>query len=62
MLPKIVGQIVTKECKSCGVTFDITPGEQAWYKEKGFKLPERCKACRVDRRKQKGDHHEGKKS
>ena len=36
----------TAVCKDCGVTFDITPGEQAFYAEHGWELPKRCKACR----------------
>ena len=33
-------------CKDCGVTFDITPGEQEFYLERGWELPKRCKKCR----------------
>ena len=41
---------ITKECKDCGVSFDITAEEQEWYKKKNFQLPERCPNCRKMRR------------
>lgn len=42
---------VTKTCKDCGVSFDITAEEQEWYKQKNFPLPERCPNCRRIRRR-----------
>lgn len=34
------------ECVSCGVSFDFTSEEKAFYDEKGFSPPKRCKPCR----------------
>lgn len=51
----------TETCKECGVTFDITQEEKAWYEEKGWDLPKRCVKCRKARRgvkAQKGARHE----
>lgn len=49
---------VTVTCKDCGVTFDITPGEQEFYKSRNWELPKRCKDCRQankeKRKNQKG--------
>lgn len=36
----------TITCKDCGVTFDVTPEEQAWFAERGWEIPKRCKSCR----------------
>ena len=33
-------------CKDCGKEFIFTAGEQAFYEEKGFNKPVRCKECR----------------
>lgn len=41
---------ITIKCKDCGNTFSIGEEEQAWYKERGFELPKRCKKCRVSKR------------
>jgi CxxC-x17-CxxC domain-containing protein len=40
----------TLTCRDCGQTFTFTAGEQAFYTERGFSEPTRCKACR-DKRK-----------
>ena len=40
----------TLTCRDCGQTFTFTAGEQAFYQERGFSEPTRCKACR-DKRK-----------
>jgi CxxC-x17-CxxC domain-containing protein len=37
-------------CRDCGQEFTFTAGEQAFYQERGFSEPTRCKACR-DKRK-----------
>lgn len=50
--------IITKTCKDCGVTFDVTPKEQEWYKTKHFQIPERCPQCRKARRQQKNQHQQ----
>jgi CxxC-x17-CxxC domain-containing protein len=40
----------TLTCRDCGQEFTFTEGEQAFYQERGFSEPTRCKACR-DKRK-----------
>ena len=40
----------TLTCRDCGQPFTFTAGEQAFYTERGFSEPTRCKACR-DKRK-----------
>jgi CxxC-x17-CxxC domain-containing protein len=42
-------------CKDCGVDFTWTADEQAFYQEKGFSAPLRCKPCRVKARAVHGD-------
>ncbi|MCQ2815078.1 MAG: zinc-ribbon domain-containing protein [Bacilli bacterium] len=36
----------TLVCVECGKEFTFTEGEQAFYAEKGFQEPKRCKECR----------------
>lgn len=38
------------QCKDCGKDFTWTADEQAFYQEKGFSAPLRCKDCRVKAR------------
>ncbi len=33
-------------CMCCGKTFIFSPGEQKWYKQRGFSPPKRCSGCR----------------
>lgn len=33
-------------CADCSTTFPFTESEQAFYAEKGFSPPRRCRACR----------------
>ena len=40
----------TIQCKDCGKDFVWTADEQAFYQEKGFNAPLRCKECRVKAR------------
>ena len=40
-------------CKDCGTEFTFTEGEQAFFAERGFAEPVRCKACRAVRKQQK---------
>lgn len=40
-------------CADCAEVFDFTPGEQRFFKEKGFTNPRRCKPCRVKKRNNK---------
>lgn len=38
-------------CSDCGQSFVFTDREQAFFQEKGFNPPKRCKTCR-DKKKQ----------
>jgi len=38
------------KCKDCGKEFVFTAEEQAFYAEKGFVDPVRCKECRLARK------------
>lgn len=43
----------TLSCKDCGVDFDFSAAEQAFYAEKGFQNdPTRCPSCRQARKQQ----------
>ena len=45
----------TLSCRDCGVEFDFTASEQAFYAEKGFQNePSRCQSCRSARKAQMG--------
>jgi CxxC-x17-CxxC domain-containing protein len=44
------GQDKTLTCVDCGVQFTFTARDQAFYDERGFQAPRRCKNCR-DKRK-----------
>ncbi|MBC7543178.1 MAG: zinc-ribbon domain containing protein [Candidatus Sericytochromatia bacterium] len=37
----------TLTCGDCGTTFPFSASEQAFYQERGFTTPKRCKACRA---------------
>lgn len=39
-----------RTCQSCGAAFALTSQDVAWYTAKGYKLPQRCGACRAARR------------
>jgi chromosome segregation ATPase len=45
---------VTIKCRQCGKEFLFTKAEQAFYEEKGFNTPRRCKECRTTEK----IHHE----
>ncbi len=45
-------------CKDCGTPFVLTESEQAFYKDKGFPEPKRCKSCREARKQQKAEFHD----
>ncbi|HEU0116173.1 MAG TPA: zinc-ribbon domain containing protein [Thermomicrobiales bacterium] len=40
-------------CRDCGQGFTFTAGEQAFYQERGFSEPQRCAACRAERKAQR---------
>lgn len=44
-------QLIT--CQDCGQTFTFTAGEQAYYQERGFFAPKRCKVCRSQRKRER---------
>ena len=54
-------ETVTVTCKDCGVTFDITPGEQEFYKSRNWELPKRCKCCRQANKEKKKNKKGGDK-
>lgn len=47
------------QCKDCGKDFVWTADEQAFYQEKGFSAPLRCKECRVKARANFNNHGGG---
>lgn len=49
---------MTLACTSCDTVFDFTSEEQAFYEEKGFTPPKRCKPCR-DAAKQQRRNSDG---
>jgi hypothetical protein len=44
----------TIRCSDCSLDFVFTAGEQAFYQDRGFTKPRRCKPCRDQRKAQKG--------
>lgn len=44
--------LIKQKCRECGKFFEIDDKEQAWYRERDFTFPRRCKPCRINRRKQ----------
>src|SRR6476660_2463880 len=43
----------TLTCRDCDQAFTFTAGEQAFYLERGFSEPQRCPACRSQRKAQR---------
>lgn len=37
-------------CIDCRTSFNFTAGEQAFYAERGYQKPRRCKSCRAKRK------------
>lgn len=37
---------ITLRCRECSMDFVFTPGEQAFFAERGFSQPTRCRPCR----------------
>ena len=37
-----------KTCKQCGIDFELSESEIAFYKQKNLSLPKRCKKCREE--------------
>jgi len=44
----------TIKCCDCGNDFVLTEGEQAFFVQKGFTEPKRCKDCRKKKKAQQG--------
>jgi len=44
-------QDATLTCAACNELFVFTASEQAYYAERGFQFPKRCRACRQARRR-----------
>jgi len=42
-------------CQDCSTPFVFSDRDQAFYEEKGFTPPKRCKPCREQRKSQQGD-------
>jgi Probable zinc-ribbon domain len=45
-------------CQDCGGEYLVTPGEAAWFSQRRWELPRRCKPCR-DARKQRAHEQAG---
>ncbi len=41
------------QCRDCGSQFTFTAGEQEFYNSRNLSAPQRCKACRDQRKTQK---------
>ena len=49
----------TIACKDCRTDFVFSAGEAAFYADKGFQTPRRCKECRAKKKAMdQGDHHD----
>lgn len=44
-------QDTTLTCGACSGSFVFTASEQAYYAERGFQFPKRCRSCRQARRR-----------
>lgn len=45
-------------CRDCGASFTFTAGEQEFYASKNLSAPQRCKACRANRKTDRGGERE----
>jgi len=41
-------------CSDCGQTFTFTTADQAFFSERGYSTPRRCKPCRQARKSEQG--------
>jgi hypothetical protein len=48
-------------CADCGREFAFTAEEQAFFREKGYHPPKRCKECRQAKKEQRGDDRGGRR-
>jgi hypothetical protein len=50
--------VITKRCRDCGQTFELTRKESDWYFERNLQQPKRCAECRAFKRKLTGGSSE----
>ena len=48
-----------KNCIDCNIEFEITDGEKAFFEQRDFSLPKRCKPCRVKKKQQRHGGYNG---
>lgn len=41
-------------CSDCGQVFAFTSEDQAYFQERGYSVPKRCKACRQAKKNEQG--------
>lgn len=41
-------QTLTMTCRQCGEPFSLTADERAWYVDRHYNLPRRCRTCRTE--------------
>src|SRR5690242_9891260 len=41
-------------CSDCGQNFTFTADDQAFFRERGYSTPKRCKACRQAKKNEQG--------
>lgn len=51
------GNVTRLVCRDCGVAFDYSEGEQAFYQQHGLDTPRRCPACRKARKAVQGQNY-----
>lgn len=56
-----MGVTIKIKCKDCGQEFKIEQSEAKWYKDRGWELPVRCKACRVEAKERRARRKEQRK-
>ncbi|MGH9942133.1 MAG: zinc-ribbon domain-containing protein [Pyrinomonadaceae bacterium] len=56
------GEAQLNTCVDCGRDFVFSAGEQAYYRERGFTPPKRCRDCREARKAERGEREPGKPS
>jgi len=42
------------QCSDCGQEFTFTAADQAFFQERGYSTPKRCKACRMAKKNDQG--------
>jgi CxxC-x17-CxxC domain-containing protein len=43
------------QCSDCGQDFTFTAADQAFFSERGYSTPKRCKNCRMAKKNSQGD-------